>query len=57
MEIKFERKEVEKILEEKVFEMFVLDPKAYDIESTESYGDFKITVTLKEKLEETEVAE
>jgi len=48
MEIKFEKKEVERILEKHVFDLFILDPTKYTIESTENYGDFKILITPKE---------
>jgi len=48
MEIKFEKKEVERILEKYVFKLFAIDPTDMDISSTESYGDFKISVYPKE---------
>ena len=48
MEIKFEQKEVKRILEKHVFKLFAIDPNDVNISATERYGDFIISVVPKE---------
>jgi len=48
MEIKFGKKEVKRILEKHVLNLFTIDPTEMDISSIEGYGDFTVSVELKE---------